>query len=270
MTEPIRLVVCDIDGTLARDDKTVSDGNVAAVRRLIDAGRQFTLISARPPSGMLWIAARLGLTGPFGAFNGGTILSRHGGPVETHRLPRALAEQALALIDQPRVIVWLFSDGIWHTRTMEEVHTPREIKSAGQQPTIIDDLAALLDTVDKLVAVSDDRDTLDALERQVEAAMGDAATVVRSQIYYLDITARRANKGDGIATLAGVMGVPLDRTAAFGDQHNDLAMFARAGLSVAMGQAPADVRAQADTVSRTNDADGVAYAIDTFILGQDT
>jgi hydroxymethylpyrimidine pyrophosphatase-like HAD family hydrolase len=60
--------------------------------------------------------------------------------------------------------------------------------------------------------------------------------------------------------------VPLSAVAALGDQHNDLPMFARAGLSVAMGQAPDDVRAAAGHVARSNQEDGVADAIDRFIL----
>ena len=70
----VRLVISDIDGTLVRGDKRLSDGVVAAVKRLQDAGVAMSLISARPPSGMTWIAERLGLTGEIGAFNGGTIV----------------------------------------------------------------------------------------------------------------------------------------------------------------------------------------------------
>ena len=100
--------------------------------------------------------------------------------------------------------------------------------------------------------------------------MGDAATVARSQPYYLDITAPAANKGDGIAAIAQAAGVPLDQVAAIGDMANDLPMFARAGLSIAMGQAPEVVRAKARHVTATNDADGVAAAIDRYILCTDT
>ena len=58
MSGRIRLLVCDIDGTLVRDDKSLSDGVVAAVERVRNAGLAMSLISARPPSGMLWIAPR--------------------------------------------------------------------------------------------------------------------------------------------------------------------------------------------------------------------
>jgi hydroxymethylpyrimidine pyrophosphatase-like HAD family hydrolase len=97
------------------------------------------------------------------------------------------------------------------------------------------------------------------------AAIGTRATIARSQPYYLDITHRLANKGDGIAALAKAAGLDLTQVAALGDMPNDLPMFARAGLSVAMGQAPADVQAAADATAATNEQDGVADAIMRFV-----
>jgi hydroxymethylpyrimidine pyrophosphatase-like HAD family hydrolase len=95
--------------------------------------------------------------------------------------------------------------------------------------------------------------------------IGARATIARSQPYYLDITHRLANKGDGIAALARAFGVALKEVAAFGDMPNDLPMFARAGLSVALGQAPGCVRAAASATAATNEQDGVADAILRFI-----
>lgn len=76
----------------------------------------------------------------------------------------------------------------------------------------------------------------------------------------------RANKGAGVAALAAAYGVPLSAVAVLGDQRNDLPMFALAGMSVAMGQAPEAVRAAASHVARSNEEDGVADAIDRFVL----
>ena len=76
---PIRLLVCDIDGTLVRHDKGLPEENVRAIRAAVQGGLKVSLISARPAAGMLPIAAELGLDGPFGAFNGGTIFTASGG-----------------------------------------------------------------------------------------------------------------------------------------------------------------------------------------------
>lgn len=261
----IRLLVSDIDGTLVRHDKSLSEAVVAAALRVQRAGVPMSLISARPPSGMLWIAERLGLAGPIGAFNGGTIVRPDGGLVSADRLDPAVAALALALVDRPGVTPWLFADGAWYAKGTS-AHDPSERLSANVEVAMVTDLTGLLARVDKLVGVSEDHELLVRLEAEMVGALGQRATIARSQPYYLDVTAPRGNKGDGVAALAAAYGVPLDAVAVFGDQRNDLAMFARAGLSVAMGQAPDAVRAAATHVARSNEEDGVADAIARFVL----
>jgi Cof subfamily protein (haloacid dehalogenase superfamily) len=262
----IRLLVSDIDGTLVRPDKSLGEPVITAARALIDAGVTMSLISARPASGMIWIAKALGLTAPLAAFNGGTILRPNGEILAVHRLDPEDAKQALALIERPEIMTWLFHADRWHAGRLDEVHVPRERKAANQEPVVGADFSTLLDAVDKIVAVSDDHDLLARLETEVGAALGDRATVSRSQPYYLDITAPAANKGAGIEALARSCGIALTATAAIGDQRNDMAMFAKAGLSIAMGQAPEQVRAAADRVTGSDEADGVAQAIDRILL----
>ena len=261
-----RLLLSDIDGTLIRSDKSLGDPVVAAAKRLEAAGVPMSLISARPPSGMLWIAERLGLSHPMGAFNGGTIFNADGSIVSTVRLPAEVAKHALTLIARPGVVIWLFSAGRWHAQRLGSSHDASERKTANQEPVVGDDFAPLLGTVDKIVAVADDHAMLADLEASVAEALGKEATVARSQLYYLDITAPAANKGDGVTALAAAMGIPLSDVAVIGDQRNDMAMFARAGLSIAMAQGPDEVRAAATRVTGSNDEDGVAQAIDDILL----
>ena len=114
MSLPIRLVVSDVDGTLVRSDKTLSNAVVAAAARLRAAGVHFSLISARPPSGMVWIAERLGLRGRIGAFNGGTILEADGRVLSAERLNPQVAAQSLETLSAAKVDIWLFADGNWY------------------------------------------------------------------------------------------------------------------------------------------------------------
>ncbi len=266
MNARIRLLVSDIDGTLVRQDKSLSESVIAAVGRAREAGVAVSLISARPPSGMFWIAQRLQLTDAMGAFNGGTIVKPDGSIISAQQLEPGCAERALALLEYPEVTPWLFADGHWYAQVIDTVYVPRERRAANVEPVVRADFTGLLARVDKIVGVSDDLDLLARLDREIGAALGDSATVARSHPYYLDITARDANKGAGLIALAAAAGVPLDEVAVIGDQHNDMPMFARAGLSIAMGQGPAAVRAAADRVTRSNDEDGVAHAIDEIVL----
>lgn len=264
--QPLRLLISDVDGTLVRNDKTLSDKTVAAVHELTRAGLPMSLISARPPSGMFWIIDELDLEGPFGAFNGGVLFKRDRSVIERHCLDRDVAEAMVALILAAGITCWLFADDEWLSSSDSDPHNPREVKSANILPIITSDFGDRLDRTDKIVGVSDDAELLVALEARAIAAFGSRATIARSQPYYLDITATVANKGDGVAFLADAFDVPLSEVAVIGDQANDLPMFVRAGLSIVMGQAPDAVKARAMLVTESNDDDGVAGAITTLIL----
>ena len=267
MTQPpIRLLVCDIDGTLVRHDKSLPTENVAAIKDLIVRGVAVSLISARPAAGILPIVAQLGLTGPFGAFNGGTIFTAEGVEEQASEVPAALAAQLLALYAKAGVTRWLFATGRWLTSDLADPHTPREVMSSGLQPELACDFTPFLPNADKIVAVCDDPAAMDAIEAKARVVVGQIATLVRSQDYYLDCTALAANKGDGVTRLAALYGVPLSEVAVIGDQGNDVAMFRRAGLAIAMGQASAAVQAEAHFVAASNEDAGVADAIARYVL----
>lgn len=260
-----RLLVSDVDGTLLRDDKQLSDRTVEAVARLIERGVLVSLISARPPSGILWIAQRLGLDGPFGAFNGGTIFMADGTIRHARRLPNGLLPEMVALIENGGAEPWVYAGGKWFLREVGNPHVARERQSAGLEPSLIDDLGGITAPVDKIVGVSDDHALLARVEAAAVAAHGEQARIACSSPYYLDVTAKRANKGDGIAAIAEALSVTLEETLVIGDMTNDLAMFERAGRSVAMAQAPENVRNAADRVTGTNDEDGVADVIERLL-----
>ena len=261
----IRLVVSDVDGTLVRDDKSLPEVNRDAILGLAEAGVATTLISSRPPSGILGLGAALRLAGPFAAFNGGTLFEPDGTIRFAHRLEAADATAILRLIDRPGVTTWVYADGAWFAGNLDNPHVARERLAAAIEPVIRTDFAGFGGRIDKIVGVSDDHELLARLEEQARSMIGARATIARSQLYYLDVTHRLANKGDGIAALAKVFGVELTEVAALGDMVNDLPMFARAGLSVAMGQAPDCVRMAATATVATNNEGGVAEAITRFV-----
>ena len=261
----IGLLVSDIDGTIVRHDKSLAPATIGAVERLRAAGVPTTLISARPPSGILPIAKALGLDGPVAAFNGGTLIAADGSVSEAHRMPEHVARDVLAMGLDAGVDPWMFADGRWMILNPDNAHVDREKKSSAQEPVVVDDLAPWLYRTDKLVLVSDDAPKLHALAER-SAHHRDRATVAQSQTYYLDVTALEGNKGSGIEALARAYGVPLDRVAAIGDMPNDLPMLTRAGIAIAMGQAPDAVKQAAHDVTTSNEEDGVAHAIDTLLL----
>ncbi|KWT91609.1 MULTISPECIES: HAD hydrolase family protein [unclassified Variovorax] len=193
----------------------------------------------------------------------------HGAVIgEPERLAPEVTRRILSILDEAEVDVWLFAHERWHARDDRNPHVPREKLSAALEPTIRSDLENLCDVADKIVGVSDDAALLMRLEAAMQQATQGEATGALSQPYFLDATALKANKGDGVAAVAAVaaaMRVPLAEVAVIGDMPNDLPMFARAGLSIALGQAPEAVRAGADWTTASNEEAGVAQAIDRLI-----
>jgi hydroxymethylpyrimidine pyrophosphatase-like HAD family hydrolase len=118
----------------------------------------------------------------------------------------------------------------------------------------------------KIVGVSDDLDAVKACEAAAQKALAHHASAARSQPYYLDITHPDANKAAVVEYLAKMYQLDKNQIATIGDMPNDVLMFEKSGLSIAMGQAADDVKSKATKVTATSENEGFAKAIEDFIL----
>jgi Cof subfamily protein (haloacid dehalogenase superfamily) len=260
-------VISDVDGTLVTDDKVLTACAQAAVAELRARGILFSIISSRPPRGLRMLIERLGIETPVGGFNGGVIAAPDLAAVTEHLLPSQVARRAVDTLNTRGVEVWVFSGQNWLLRDPDGPYVPLEQHTVGFRPTIVEDFGSALDAAAKIVGVSKDFDLLEQCERDVRVAFTSSAFVARSQSYYLDITHPLANKGVALTEIGKLLGIPLAEIAVIGDGSNDVAMFERGGLSIAMGNASPQVQRKADFVTDSNSDDGFAKAIERFILG---
>ncbi|SHM66750.1 hypothetical protein SAMN05216593_102259 [Pseudomonas asturiensis] len=263
---PVRFLLSDIDGTLLRPDHSLSQATIDAVHSLQKAGVHFTLASSRPPRAMRQVIEALGVELPTVSFNGGTITHHDGSVLAAHRIDPAAVRTCLDLFATQKVAVWVFADDEWLLLDPQGDYVDHERHALGYEPVLVDSFESYLDRVDKIVAASKDFELLKGLESRLVPMLEGRALAARSQLYYLDVTALEANKGSALVALARYLNVDLAETAAIGDGGNDVAMFHKAGLSIAMGQGEASVRSQADHVTDSNVQDGVATAIRRYIL----
>jgi Cof subfamily protein (haloacid dehalogenase superfamily) len=252
---------------LVTDDKVLTPRAQAAVADLHARGIIFTIISSRPPRGLRMLIERLGIETPVGGFNGGVIATPDLAVVTEHLLSSQVAGRAVDTLNAGGVEVWVFSGQDWLVRDPDGPYVPLEERTVGFRPTIVEDFGSALDAAAKIVGVSKNFGALEQCEHNVRAALGDSACVARSQPYYLDITQPLANKGVALSEIAKLLGVSLAEVAVIGDGGNDVAMFERSGLSIAMGNASPQVQQEADFVTDSNRKDGFANAIERFILG---
>jgi len=262
----ISAVVSDVDGTLVADDKSLPEANRLAVSKLADVGIAFGLISSRPPRGMAAVIEALDVPLVFAGFNGGVISTAEDEILEQHLLAPDLSRRTVQSLLEDGADVWVFSGQEWFVRRTDSHYVALEVRTVNFRPTLVREFGAELDTVGKIVGVSDDPTLLGRSEVKLRADLADLATIVRSQRYYLDITHPSANKGAGVRSIAKQLGVSLDEVAVIGDGPNDVVMFEAAGLSIAMGNAEPAVRQAANYVTGANNAAGFAEAMERFIL----
>ena len=261
----ISLVVSDVDGTLLTKDKTLTDRARDAVQRLHKAGIGFTITSSRPAIGMRFLIEPLALWLPVGPFNGSSIVDTEMRPVEQHLIPAAAAERSLRILREFGADVWLFTADKWLIDNPSGSYVAHEQHTIRADPTIVPDLSPYLSSACKIVGASADAARLAACEKAMQEALGEEATAVRSQTYYLDITPPGFNKGTFVQAMAKHLGIATDAVATIGDMQNDLAMFAVSGVSIAMGNAAANVKDQATHVTASNEQDGFAEAMEMIL-----
>ena len=187
--------------------------------------------------------------------------------ITEHLLPPEIARRAVDMLDARGVEVWVFGGQDWlGAASTGPIPGWRNARwGSGRQWSKILGLPSIPPPRSSVSARISS--LLERCEREMRAALADRATVARSQPYYLDITHPLANKGFALSQIAELLGVPLAEIAAIGDGGNDVAMFERSGLSIAMGNASPEVQQAADFVTDSNSEDGFANAIERFILG---
>jgi Cof subfamily protein (haloacid dehalogenase superfamily) len=262
----ISLVLADVDGTLVTKDKVLTPRAAAAVKALRTAGIAFAITSGRPPRGMSMLIEPLALQTPIAGFNGGLFVNPDMTILEQHVLAADAAKLAMDVILRNNMDVWVYSGNDWFIRNVDAPHVAREQWTVKFPPTVVANFDGLLGSVTKIVGISDDYDLVARCEKEAQEALGANASAACSQPYYLDVTHPDANKGTVVTTLSKRLSIPANEIATIGDMPNDLLMFRKSGLSIAMGNAGPQVQQQANRVTDSYEDEGFAKAIERFVL----
>jgi Cof subfamily protein (haloacid dehalogenase superfamily) len=262
----ISLVLSDVDGTLVTEEKVLTKRAQASVQCLLDAGIRFAVTSGRPPLGMAMLLDALRLDTPIAGFNGGLFVTPNLAILEQKTLPEDIAVKSIELIRAHGLDAWVYRGNDWLISKRDAPHVAREAWTVKFEPKVVAEIAEELDQVAKIVGVSDDLERVQRCEADAQASFGQRATANRSQPYYLDITHKDANKGAVVEFLSRHLQIPTAEIATIGDQPNDVLMFKRSGLSIAMGNASDQVKGQAIVTTVSYDDEGFAKAMENFIL----
>jgi Cof subfamily protein (haloacid dehalogenase superfamily) len=213
----------------------------------------------------------LKLNEPIAAFNGGVVIQPDLKTVLAQNVltPDVVKKVVQQILDH-KLDVWIYTDTTWFVRDINAAHVAREQWTVKFEPVVTDRLETLVDKVAKVVGVSDDLEGVARCEKDVQQACGASVSAARSQPYYLDVTHPKANKGEVVRIMSDLLKIPAEEIATIGDMPNDVLMFVKSGVSIAMGNASTEVQKSATYVTTSSEDEGFANAMEKFILQRHT
>ncbi len=266
---PIRLIVADLDGTLLTSDHIVSPLTEKTIQAALARGVLFTVATGKTFPSTPEIIDLFDIKIPVICGNGTQVFAPDGTPLHEDPIPRDCALEAVQMAHERGFIPIVYTGmgllaDTWNDLVQDLVDHHEPV------PDLVPDLQAALRGAYKpykLVLMNHDPEKVTAFQFELERVFAGRAQVLRSGLITLvEIMPIGVTKGTALNFILDYLDILPQETMAFGDNCNDLDMIQRAGIGVAMGHAPEDVRRGADYVTGTNDEDGVAHAIQKFVL----
>ena len=271
----IGLVGLDLDGTLLNSDKRISPKTYQALEQAASQGVHLVPITGRPHDGIPQFVRELPFVEYFISCNGAAIRRRNGDFIRAATIPHETTLRIAQVLAETRAPyeVMLLGRGYgenWVYEAMMAVSPDNQFLKKYIQETrfIVPDLAAHIAQkrmeAEEFFIMAEHAAGLEAVAENLRTIPG--IHVVFPAAHMLEITREGVDKGEAMLHLAESLGVPQEATMALGDSGNDLKMLQAAGLPVAMGNAEEQVKELSDFVTDSNDDDGVAKALETFVL----
>jgi Cof subfamily protein (haloacid dehalogenase superfamily) len=265
----ISLIALDMDGTLLNPREDITPRVHHALHRAMELGVQIVLATARPPRAVRFYHRALKLRTPIISHNGALIWDERAQCVLRHSsLPQKMVKRVIDfarkrrpdVIPSVEIIDTLYSDhfGI----------VPVEAIPPGRRfsPDVIADMSSFLHSPVTRVMFHAPAATLDHLTTDLTQKFKSGFSLLRSEHRLLQVVAPDTDKAVALEIVSGWYNVPPSKVLAIGDGPNDVPMLRWAGISVAMANAPERVRKVARHVVPSNGDDGVAVALEKFVL----
>lgn len=263
---PIKLIAIDMDDTLLDDRQQVTTRTQRAIRQAMDSGVQVAIATGRMFRSALPFAVELGIRLPLITYNGAMIRELGSGKTLFHRpIDTELAQELADLFKRRGWYLQKYVDDTLYVAELDDNARYYADYARVEAIPLGDEFFQMTESPTKMLSMGDSAE-LEAIRAEVSALYGERLYLASSKKRYLEMVDIRVNKGEAVAFLAQRLGIDQSQVMAIGDSMNDVDMIEFAGCGVAMGNAQAKVQAAADFVTAANTADGVAMAIEKFVL----
>ncbi|MBZ0300438.1 MAG: Cof-type HAD-IIB family hydrolase [Anaerolineae bacterium] len=269
MTDSIKLIVVDLDGTLLNDQHEMTERVQQALRAARDQGVKIMLATGKTRGSALKVIERLGLETPGIYVQGLVTYASDGSILHQITLDPAVARQVITFAEDRGFTLIAYSGTRMFVRARN--HDTNLITEYGEpEPEVVGPLQNLLNdtTINKLGIVHRaDTRRVKALRWQLDMQINGSARLVQPALdAMLEVLPKGGSKGAALKMLLKDLNIPASRVLAVGDGENDLEMVQMAGVGVAVSNAESILKASADYVTTAPYGDGVAEAIERYVL----
>lgn len=269
----IKLITIDLDGTLLDNEKNISIKNKLAIKRCHDNDIKIVISTGRPIKGVMRYLKELGLT-----TNNDYVICYNG--AKTFNV--GTNEMVLSSTINGKIVKELYNKSLelnvdFHAfRLDEELITPIANPYTDVEATINKIDYHLYDFNNikdddlflKAMMVSSDENITRIIPIN-EKIYGNDYSILRSAKIFLEFLNKNIDKGKALEGLAKYLNIDITETMAIGDAGNDIPMIKSAGIGVAMENSFPEVKEYADFITLSNLNDGVSYAINKFVFGDE-
>ncbi len=252
-----KAIFSDIDGTLLNSQHQISPNTEQAIKAVLQKGIPFIPVSARPPYAITPYTSQLQSQYGMICYSGALILDAELKTLYSVFIePADLQKLDELLVDFQHLSISHYAGLDWFANDVESYWVKQEIEITGVS---VAPKPQTLNEVHKLLLMGEPAE-IQKVEDILKKALPHLS-IHRSKDTYLEIMNKQATKSQAIRFMEKVLNVTSDQVIAFGDNFNDLDMLQYAGLSVAMGNAPDEIKAVAKEVTASNNEDGIALIL---------
>jgi len=272
----VRLIFIDLDGTLLSGPRHVSERAKRTIANVREAGVEVVLVSSRPPRAIRPFHQQLGLTAPLISCNGALLWNVQTGSGIAHvPVEPALAAEIVSQGRDLGAAVNIESDDEWFADKLGDLVREGILNYEVSEPDSVGNIDEVLrsgEPIDKVFLDLRDLDegTAACARATIFRVFGERATINEASPGLIDLTSLDTSKATMAQQLARQWQVQAEQTMAIGDDDSDVTLLQWAGIGVAMGNATPAAKAAADVIASSNLRDGVAEALEHWVLGEKT
>lgn len=264
-----RLIASDLDDTLLDSRCCISSRVKETIKRARDRGVYVTIATGRMYRSAVMFAEELEIDVPLITYQGALVKTSVTKEVMYHRtVPLELAKEVISHGESEGLAINLYvDDQLFVSKITPEAERYSAVIRVPVQA--VGSLQRFLNQDPTKILMIGDEKRLDLLWAEEQEKFGDTLYITKSKPNFLEFTHPQATKGLALSAVAEHLGVAREEIIAFGDSFNDLELLRAAGFGVAMGNARDELKREADYVTASHDDDGVAAAIEKFVLGEE-